>query len=65
MLTLSCTVPVNVSGTLEDCAMNRLSELLTAEPGADLIAALAQIDPLEISRSERIDYLALLHYGKL
>ena len=40
--------------------MNRLSELLTAEPGADLIAALAQIDPLEISRSERIDYLALL-----
>ena len=60
MLTLSCTVPVNVSGALEDCAMNRLSELLTAEPGAELIAALAQIDPLEISRSERIDYLALL-----
>ena len=40
--------------------MNRLSELLTAEPGAELIAALAQIDPLEISRAERIDYLALL-----
>jgi len=51
---------VNVSGALEDGSMNRLSELLTHEPGAELIAALAHIDPLEISRAERIDYLALL-----
>ena len=51
---------VNVSVALEDGSMNRLSELLTHEPGAELIAALAHIDPLEISRAERIDYLALL-----
>ena len=40
--------------------MNRLSELLTSEPGPGMIAVLAQIDPLEISRAERVDYLALL-----
>ena len=40
--------------------MNRLSELLASEPGPEMIAALAQIDPLEISRAERVDYLALL-----
>jgi len=40
--------------------MNRLSELLASEPGPGMIAALAQIDPLEISRAERVDYLALL-----
>ncbi|MDP1712994.1 MAG: DUF222 domain-containing protein [Candidatus Nanopelagicaceae bacterium] len=49
-----------ISPAIEDCGLSKIARLLRQTPGIRVLTEILDIDPFELSQSDRIDYLTAL-----